>query len=53
MMGAGGYISANTVVAPSVLFEDMELEPEQEELQTLPVVPPPAVGAPSGLSAAR
>jgi len=42
-MGAAGFVSANTVLAPSVLFEDIELEPAGEELPTLPVVPPPAV----------
>jgi hypothetical protein len=29
------------VVAPSVLIDDLELHPIQEELPKLPVVPPP------------
>lgn len=41
MMGAGGYVTGNTVVAPSVLIEDLELDATEEELPKLPVVPPP------------
>lgn len=43
MIGAAGYVSANTVIAPSVLLEEIEIEPIEGELPTLPVVPPPAV----------
>jgi hypothetical protein len=41
MMGAGGFVAPTSVVAPSVLFEDIELERPQEELPKLPLVPPP------------
>lgn len=41
LMGAGGYVTANSVVAPSVLFDEIELEPDLSDLPTLPVVPPP------------
>lgn len=41
MMGAGGYVTANAVVAPSLLFEDMELERNERELPRRPVAPPP------------
>jgi predicted Zn-dependent protease len=43
MMGAGGYVTASAVVAPSLLFEDMELERSEQELPRRPVVPPPQV----------
>ena len=41
LMGAGGYVSNSTVIAPGVLFEELELERTQEDLPKLPVVPPP------------
>ncbi len=40
-LGEGGYIAATSVVAPGLLFEEMELEAPQEPLQKLPIVPPP------------
>lgn len=40
LMGAGGYITAESVVAPSMLFEDLELEKPQDDQPKLPVVPP-------------
>lgn len=40
-MGAGGYVSTHSVVAPSVLFEDLELEKRQEDWPKLPLAPPP------------
>ncbi len=45
MMDAGGYITGVTVVAPSVLLDDLELELPREERPKLPVVPPPGAGA--------
>lgn len=41
LMGAGGYVAETCVVAPSVLIDDLELHPAEEELPKLPVVPPP------------
>ncbi len=41
LMGAGGYISNSAVIAPGILFEELELERTQEDLPKLPVVPPP------------
>jgi len=41
MMGAGGFVTTCTVVAPSVLFDELELERLEAELPVLPVVPPP------------
>jgi len=40
-MSGGGYVSPTSVIAPSLLFEDVELERPQDELPKLPVVPPP------------
>jgi PmbA/TldA metallopeptidase C-terminal domain len=41
LMGAGGYVSANAVVAPSVLIDDLELRKSDEELPKTPIVPAP------------
>ncbi|MCX6598785.1 MAG: metallopeptidase TldD-related protein [Acidobacteria bacterium] len=41
LMGAGGFVYLSTVVAPSVLFEELELEVATDDLPRLPVVPPP------------
>ena len=50
MMGGAGFVTANTVIAPSVLFDELELERVEEELPKLPVVPPPelTVNTPRG-----
>jgi predicted Zn-dependent protease len=45
LVGAGNYIVGCSVVAPSILFEDLELERPQIELPKLPVVPPPPITA--------
>ena len=45
MMGAGGYVAGCTVVAPSLLFEDLELERMADEQPKLPIVPPPPLTA--------
>lgn len=36
-----GYVAPHSVVAPSLLFEDLELEKREEDWPKLPVVPPP------------
>ena len=41
LMGAGGFVTNASVIAPAVLFEELELEKTGEELMQLPVVPPP------------
>lgn len=41
LMGAAGYVSNATVVAPSLLIDDLELHPLEDELPKLPVVPAP------------
>ncbi len=40
-MDGGGYVSPTSIVSPSILFEDIELERIPGELGKLPVVPPP------------
>ena len=41
LMGAGGYVYLSSVVAPALLFEDLELERPQIDNPRLPVVPAP------------
>ena len=44
----GGYVAPTSVVAPSFLIEELELERPQDEMPKLPVVPaPPLTAAPS------
>jgi TldD protein len=43
LIAAGGFTTEATVVAPSILIDDLELHPVEEELPKLPVVPPPAL----------
>jgi hypothetical protein len=45
LSGVGGYIYASTVVAPSVLFEDLELETLDQDLPKLPIVSSPPSAA--------
>jgi hypothetical protein len=41
LMGGAGYVANAAVIAPSILIDDLELHPVEEELPKLPVVPPP------------
>ena len=41
-MDAGGYLTGVTVISPSVLIDDVELDVPREERPKLPIVPPPA-----------
>lgn len=43
VMGQGGYVATHTVVAPAVLFEDLEFEKREEDWPKLPVVEAPAL----------
>ncbi len=43
LIGAGGYVAPSTVVAPAVLFDELELERPADELSKPPVVPPPPI----------
>lgn len=41
LMGAGNFITTASVIAPAVLFDELEFEPIQEDTPKLPIVPPP------------
>jgi hypothetical protein len=41
LVGAGNYTTESCVVAPSIIIDDVELHPVEEELPKLPVAPPP------------
>src|SRR6185312_5650531 len=41
VLGAASFTTEVSVVAPSVLIDDLELHPVEEEMPKLPVVPPP------------
>lgn len=43
LMGAAPYVVGCSVVAPGLLFEELELEAIEEEFPELPLVPPPDV----------
>jgi hypothetical protein len=43
LIGAGGYVAPSTVVAPAVLFDEIELERPQEERSKPPLVPAPSI----------
>jgi hypothetical protein len=41
LLGAGGYLAPTSVVAPALLFDEIEFELPQDQLPKPPVVPPP------------
>lgn len=41
LVGASTFTTEACVIAPSILIDDLELRPVEEELPKLPVVPPP------------
>jgi len=41
LMGGGGFTAETCVVAPSILIDDLELHPVEEEQPKLPLVPAP------------
>lgn len=41
LMGAGNFVIGCSVVSPSLLFEELELSPQDEDRPRLPVVPSP------------
>lgn len=50
VLGAGSFTIEACVVAPSVLIDDLELRPIEEELPKPPVVPAPALIKPEPIS---
>jgi TldD protein len=43
LIGGSGYTAETCVVAPSILIDDLELHPVEDELPKLPVVPAPDI----------
>ncbi|MBL8238911.1 MAG: hypothetical protein JNM66_15925 [Bryobacterales bacterium] len=43
LMGAGGYVVGSSVVCPSLLFDEVDIERPQEERPRPPVVAPPPI----------
>jgi hypothetical protein len=43
LVGIGNYVAETSVVAPSVLFDDLELERMDAERLRPPIVPPPGM----------
>jgi len=41
LAGAGNYVVGCSVVSPSLLFEELDLEPATADLPKPPIVPPP------------
>ncbi len=41
LVGAGTFTTTSSIVAPAMLFEELELAPLQEETPKPPIVPPP------------
>jgi hypothetical protein len=41
IIGGGGFTTEACVVAPSILVDDLELHPVEEEMPKLPIVPAP------------
>lgn len=41
VMGGGNFVAETSVIAPSVLIDDVELEPAQADYPRPPLVPPP------------
>jgi hypothetical protein len=53
-MGGASYAAETSVIAPSLLIDDLELEKAQDELTRPPLVPPPALsGAQRAASPAK
>lgn len=41
LLGSGGYLAPTSVIAPGLLFEELELDVPREQLPKPPTVPPP------------
>ena len=52
LMGAGSFVTTASVIAPAVLFDELELEPIQEDVPKPPIVPAPALSASQKAAAA-
>jgi TldD protein len=43
LMGAGAFVAETSIVAPGILFEELQLTRAQDELTRFPLVPPPSL----------
>jgi hypothetical protein len=41
VMGAASFVAESSIIAPGVLFEELQLERSEQELPKLPIVAPP------------
>jgi len=41
LLGAGGYLAPSSVIAPGLLFDEIEFEPPRDQMPKAPTVPPP------------
>ncbi len=48
LVGAGTFMTTASVIAPAVLFEELDLEPAKEETPKPPIVPPPTLTGQAG-----
>ncbi|MGC9948746.1 MAG: metallopeptidase TldD-related protein [Bryobacteraceae bacterium] len=48
LIGGANYVAESCTIAPSVLIDDVELHPLEEELPKLPIVPAPELRAEAG-----
>ncbi len=46
LTGAGSFVAESSVIAPGLLFDELQLERAEEDLPTLPIVPAPPLAAP-------
>ncbi len=53
LMGAGNFVTNASVIAPAILFDELELEPVQEDLPKPPIVPPPPLSTQKESDAAK
>ena len=52
LMGAGSFIATASVIAPAVLFDELEIEPIRDDIPKPPIVPPPPLSGESKTSQA-
>jgi hypothetical protein len=43
LLGSGGYLAPTSVIAPGLLFDELEMEVPREQLPKPPSVPPPSM----------
>jgi hypothetical protein len=47
LIGAGSFVTTAAVIAPAILFDELEFEPIQEDVPKPPIVPPPPLAGTS------